>query len=845
MSKVRKDGFPWFGWRWVPTAAAAARRAAAARTALPAVSLLGFILLLCVGCGRFGAEAAYRRADASYRRGDLAQAAKEALRAADERRSQRDRSPWYWSFRLLASEALIYQANYHDAEELLGDTIPTQFTQVHARQLIDRGLLGLYRSGEAGDWLRQARGLARDPDLAIRLELVAGNQEYFRRHNEQAQAFYRAGLERAVRFADPYYLASALNNMSLISKRLNRFEESIEFGERALAEAGKAGARRTEAQVHTNVGPSYAYLGQFDAALRHERKGVEMLRQMGMRHPEMIAFGELGLIQDLAGDFSGAIPNHRQAFDMARDLGSKRDATRFAENLALTFIRSSQWPEAEEWNHRAEELAAVTGENLVYLERNRALIARAMGRPDEASRIANQLLADPKAPPEIHWAAHDLLGRIENDAGRRPRAGAEFAKALASIEGAQSALADAQHKITLLSYLIPFYQDYVQVLAEQKDDAAALRVVESSRARVLAERMGRNVQPAMAPSLDAVREFARKVNASILTFWLAPEHSYAWLIRPEGVSRFALPPAPQVEALVTGYRKIVEHSTRDPLTGADPALWNGVMAQIAAAIPKGSYVIVIPDGPLHRLNLETLVVPGPTPHYWIEDVEIVVAPSITIAMAASPARHAERGMLAIGDPDYRGTGYDPLPAAARELREVLARFGGASPTVITGAKASPAAYRLAQPERFAAIHFAAHAEANEERPLESAVVLARAGDSYKLYARDVVDIPILAELVTLSACRSAGAREYAGEGLIGFAWAFLQAGAKSVVAGLWDVSDVSAEPLMAKFYEGMNARHDPVSALREAKLSLLHGGPRFQKAFYWGAFQAYVGSLGR
>jgi CHAT domain-containing protein len=420
----------------------------------------------------------------------------------------------------------------------------------------------------------------------------------------------------------------------------------------------------------------------------------------------------------------------------------------------------------------------------------------------------------------------------------------EFAKALASIEGVQSALADSQHKITLLSYLIPFYQDYVQVLAEQNDDAAALRVVESSRARVLAERIGRKVGAGAAPPPAAVREFARRANASVLTFWLAPEHSYAWLIRPEGVRRFALPPAGQVEALVTAHRKIVEHSIQDPLTAADPALWNGVMAQIAAAIPKGSRVVVIPDGPLHRLNLETLVVPGPQAHYWIEDAEVAVAPSIAIAMAETAAPRSDRGLLVIGDPDYRGTGYDPLPAASREVREVAARFGGASPAVITGAKASPAAYRQSQPERFAAIHFAAHAEANEERPLESAVVLARAGDSYKLYARDVVDIPIHADLVTLSACRSAGAREYAGEGLIGFAWAFLQAGARAVVAGLWDVSDVSAEPLMARFYEGANGHHDPVKSLREAKLSLLHGGARFQKAFYWGAFQAYVGGIG-
>jgi CHAT domain-containing protein len=158
----------------------------------------------------------------------------------------------------------------------------------------------------------------------------------------------------------------------------------------------------------------------------------------------------------------------------------------------------------------------------------------------------------------------------------------------------------------------------------------------------------------------------------------------------------------------------------------------------------------------------------------------------------------------------------------------------------TGSKATPATYRQAGPDRFAVIHFAAHAEANPERPLESSVVLARQGDGYRLYAQDVLAAPIHASLVTLSACRSAGAREYRGEGLMGFAWAFLEAGARTVVAGLWDVSDSSSDPLMARFYDGVAAGRDPVSALRQAKLALLQGDARFRKAFYWGPFQAYV-----
>ena len=47
---------------------------------------------------------------------------------------------------------------------------------------------------------------------------------------------------------------------------------------------------------------------------------------------------------------------------------------------------------------------------------------------------------------------------------------------------------------------------------------------------------------------------------------------------------------------------------------------------------------VVPDGPVHRLNLETLVAPSPQPHYWIEDAEVAVSPSIAIAMAKKSTR---------------------------------------------------------------------------------------------------------------------------------------------------------------------------------------------------------------
>jgi CHAT domain-containing protein len=108
-----------------------------------------------------------------------------------------------------------------------------------------------------------------------------------------------------------------------------------------------------------------------------------------------------------------------------------------------------------------------------------------------------------------------------------------------------------------------------------------------------------------------------------------------------------------------------------------------------------------------------------------------------------------------------------------------------------------------------------------------------------LYARDIIRRPLRADLVTISACYSAGDRAYAGEGLVGLSWAFLRAGAHNVIAALWDVTDASTELLMDEFYDELDKGASPETALRTAKLSLLRDS-KFRNPFYWAPFQIYA-----
>ena len=82
-----------------------------------------------------------------------------------------------------------------------------------------------------------------------------------------------------------------------------------------------------------------------------------------------------------------------------------------------------------------------------------------------------------------------------------------------------------------------------------------------------------------------------------------------------------------------------------------------------------------------------------------------------------------------------------------------------------------------------------------------------------------------------------------GEGLVGFAWAFLGAGARNRIAGLWEVDDRSTAQLMEAMYSELKRGSPPPQALRQAKLALVRSGGSFHKPYYWAPFQLFTVSL--
>ena len=269
-----------------------------------------------------------------------------------------------------------------------------------------------------------------------------------------------------------------------------------------------------------------------------------------------------------------------------------------------------------------------------------------------------------------------------------------------------------------------------------------------------------------------------------------------------------------------------------------------LVAPAADLIAANGNVIVVNDGPLSLLNFETLIVPGTAPHYWIEDANVVSAPSLYMLAAAKPSSGNNRRLLLMGDAVSPNPDYPELPMASAEMQKIEKHFASADETIFARKGANSGAYLKSSLRDYAYIHFVAHGVASRTDPLDSAIILSRTGaaeDSFKLHAREIIQHPIDARLVTISACYGGGTRSYAGEGLVGLSWAFLHAGAHNVIGALWEASDESTPLLMDKMYAGLAEGKSPSAALREAKLALLHVEGKFKQPFYWAPFQIYAG----
>lgn len=310
-----------------------------------------------------------------------------------------------------------------------------------------------------------------------------------------------------------------------------------------------------------------------------------------------------------------------------------------------------------------------------------------------------------------------------------------------------------------------------------------------------------------------------------------------------------------------------------PTTGetlGDSVLPQALLERIRAA--KAKRLIVVPDGALHKIPIECLLVSSKTagPKYALDELPaICYAPSpaiLAVIMARPRNLDGPPSLLTVGDPAYEDyntsttaaggvrsapTALPSLPFTAEESRKIRDFFPRDTVTALEKSEANEKNVLASiHGKRF--VHLAAHGFADDAfGNLFAAIALSPPKPGQEspdndgfLSLHEIYRLKLTGcELTVLSACITYVGPQRPLEAGVTLAGAFLCAGSRGVMASCWSVDDQATADLMSEFFRAVKPG-DPspgssADALKEARLKI-RAKPGWDSPFYWAPF-VFVG----
>ena len=715
-----------------------------------------------------------------------------------------------------------------------------------------------------GDWemslklFRQALAVPRsvgEPDNEAKMLINVGAALVRLGHYDEAGKIFLQALARCV---DRKTRTSVLIRQAYLRVTLKQPAEAVDTAQAALQSAN--GFPDIEASALCVLGVAHREAGDLAAARLELTHALALAHERQDRSDEAEIGFSLAKTEREAGDFEAAVKQARSSVDTFDSLRTKVYDQRLRSSLLATQLDAYE----------------------VYID---VLMASRTPANDAA---AQALQVSERA------RARSLLD-VLNGSGAEVRAGADSGlvkqehrlrdavnsldsyrfKLLSDEKPDRQKLADTEHRLE-------------ETLDQYRKSQAALRASSPGYAAL--------TQP-QPLSLAEIRSEVLDGRALLLEYALGAKRSFLWVVTPETVESFELPARERIEPVARRYYALVNARNEQP-DGESPAARKRRIARADAEAERAGQalgrlilspaahllgdrpLLIVADGALQYIPFAALPIPGSSAPL-ISRHEVVTLPSAsalaalrrevrgrprapqTLAIFADPvfqatdqrlARRAsgfDRPHLAVrrgasdGEPSPGG---DPerlyfgrLPSSEREAQTIAALVPPGQLFLATGFAATRA--RALSPElaRFRNLHFATHGVLDSRRPELSKLVLSlydehgRPQDGF-LPLNDIYNLHLNADLVVLSACRTALGQDIRGEGLVGLTRGFMYAGAARVLASLWSVEDRATTELMGELYRGMLRQGlSPAAALRRAQLAMLKS-PSRRAPFYWAGF---------
>jgi CHAT domain-containing protein len=732
---------------------------------------------------------------------------------------------------------------------------------------------------------REARQRYGKGDLAGADALFERSRRSFERADSPMArwaAFYRAGVQqRRLRFGAvldalqpivqapenqryPGLLARAWWTTGMARLANAEPAAALDSYRAALEFAKQAGAAEDIAGVQNVLGEVFDYLGDWRQAWNHHYAALAASPRIGRNTQRLIAIVDAAAEACLQrGEEPASRFFHEEVVRLARESGSPVDLT-----LALLRKSGTSW-------HIGEHAQALRG-----LAEARLHLAE-IADPDQRARLEADLLVaesqvltagDAASADELDRALafsrergnHFLLGRLYLASARAQlargdlgRAEEDLRRGIGEFERQRQRVPEEELRVSFFGRAQDLFEELVRLQVRMGQREAALDSAERGRARALLDHLGplaEERERAVAGAIDSLPaaeiRTALPRGVALVEYVLLADRLLAWVVRADGIDLVEK----KVDAARLG--KLAGRFGADLAGGAPVAalaraanLYDVLLRPLLPRLRGVQTLVFIPDKALHAIPFAALY-DRATRRYLVEDRAVAIAPSATFYVEAlrrdrELAAQRRGDVLAVGNPRFDrrfAPDLPDLPDAEAEAKALVAAHPGSN--LLTGEQATKAAF-LAAAGLHEVVHFAGHAVANPDFPLQSYLLLAPAGGTgsgllfaHELYGRRFART----RLAVLAACSTA-AGPASGEGVMSLARGFLAAGVPAVVASLWNVNDRPVEKLLRVFYERLGRGADAAAALRGAQLALLSDpDPDARSATTWAAFELLGGT---
>ncbi len=694
---------------------------------------------------------------------------------------------------------------------------------------------------------------------------------------------YDAALERyleATRLAeelgDVSALAYALLNTGILLNYAERYEQAVPRFEKARPLFKHAGEARGEIWAVTGLSNAYVKLKEYAKAVEYGTEALRLSREAKNETEETRAFITLANAELRAGAHDTALSHYQEALERTRQLDDPDLGWMVRMGLGEYHESLGEYEEAIRFYAQALDVVETVRGGLQTAQDRSGFFAERRFAYENIIHLFGLLH---EANPE---GGYELRG-FEFAERAKARSFLDLLSEGTSISPPTLDARIEQRQEALLSDIGQTRRALQVETTRQSPDRSEVARLDEKLDRLEEEyqNLQRGKSLAAGDSPDGVirvlgpKEVQAELldeNDVLLQYAVGDSSSSLWIVTRDAVKMVRLPDGTALEEQVEVLRYALsapEVTAADTYSQSAHSLYELLIGPAAQYVESGYHLIVIPDGVLHYLPFEALLVQARTTgssftelDYLVRRVPISYAPSASVLMQlkndeSERERSFDKQLIAFGDPDFgdldgQGAadassaypavrfGLERLPHSGTEVRTIAALFAPDEGDVYLRAEAAEEQIKAdgaLQDYRF--VHFATHGIVDEQRPDFSGLVLAQtqgAREDGFLQAAEIFDMTINAELAVLSACETGLGKMVRGEGLVGLTQAFMYAGVPSLVVSLWRVADESTSRLMERFYSAMVEREMDVSdALRHAKLEMIRH-EAYAHPFHWAPF---------